>query len=107
MANIQIGDDTLVFLQALKDLGFQVQHSGGDVCTIIGSGGRIPAKSASIWCGSAGTAARFLLPVAAAGIGRYHFDSTEQMRRRPMTPLIQALLSQGADICFHNRHIPY
>ena len=87
ISGILHSDDTDVFAQALSSLGFRLRFSGdGDECLIEGSGGRIPAQSARVWCGSAGTAARFLAAAAAAGRGRYVFDATPQMRRRPMTP---------------------
>ena len=98
LTNIQISDDTLVFVQALKDLGFNIREIDGASCMVTGSGGRIPNHSASVWCGSAGTAARFLLAAVGAGVGTYRFDATEQMKRRPMHTLIQALMSQGVRI---------
>ena len=98
LTNIQISDDTLVFVQALKDLGFNIKEIDGASCVVTGSDGRIPNNAASVWCGSAGTAARFLLAAVAAGAGTYHFDATEQMKRRPMHTLIEALMSQGVQI---------
>ena len=98
LTNIQISDDTLVFVQALKDLGFDIREIDEASCVVTGSGGRIPSDSASVWCGSAGTAARFLLAAVGAGNGKYRFDATEQMKRRPMTTLIEALTSQGVEM---------
>ena len=99
ISGILHSDDTDVFAQGLSSLGFRLRFSNdGDECLIEGSGGRIPTQHARVWCGSAGTAARFLAAAAAAGRGRYLFDATPQMRRRPMTPLIDALVSQGAVI---------
>jgi len=98
LTNIQVSDDTLVFVQALKDLGFNIQQIDGASCVVTGSDGRIPNDSASVWCGSAGTAARFLLTAVGIGVGTYRFDATEQMKRRPMHTLIEALMSQGVQI---------
>ena len=98
LTNIQISDDTLVFVQALKVLGFNIREIDGASCIVTGSGGRIPNKSADVWCGSAGTAARFLLAAVSAGSGTYNFDATDQMKRRPMHTLIDALVSQGVQI---------
>ncbi len=97
-SNIQTSDDSWVFVQALRELGFSIQQPDTTVCVINGSGGHIPARAASVWCGSAGTAARFLLAAAGAGSGTYRFDATEQMKRRPMTSLIHALESRGVHI---------
>ena len=98
LTNLQISDDTLVFVRALQALGFGVEETGDAVCTVTGAGGGAPNASASVWCGSAGTAARFLLASVAAGEGDYHFDSTAQMKRRPMHTLIAALQAQGRRI---------
>ena len=85
LTNLQISDDTLVFVRALQALGFGVEETGDAVCTVTGAAGGAPNASASVWCGSAGTAARFLLASVAAGEGDYHFDATAQMKRRPCT----------------------
>ncbi len=98
LTNIQISDDTLVFVQALKDLGFDIREVDEASCVVTGSGGRIPSDSATVWCGSAGTAARFLLAAVGTGDGTYNFDATEQMKRRPMTTLIEALSFQGVQM---------
>ena len=98
LTNVQISDDTLVFVRALQGLGFGVEDTGGATCVVRGAAGGPPNDSASVWCGSAGTAARFLLASVAAGHGNYHFDATAQMRRRPMHTLIAALQAQGVGI---------
>lgn len=98
LTNVQISDDTLVFVRALQSLGFGVEETGEAVCTVTGAGGGAPNARASVWCGSAGTAARFLLAAVAAGEGDYHFDATAQMKRRPMHTLIAALQAQGVGI---------
>lgn len=98
LTNIQISDDALVFVKALKALGFNIRPLDDSSCVVTGSGGGIPNDSGNVWCGSAGTAARFLLAAVAAGTGTYNFDATEQMKRRPMHTLIEALRSQGVQI---------
>jgi 3-phosphoshikimate 1-carboxyvinyltransferase len=100
VSNVLLSDDTMVFVEALKALGFQLDFDLDQrVCRIAGGGGALPASSGAIWCGSAGTAARFLLAaVAAAGRGEYRFDATAQMRARPIGPLIKGLVAQGATV---------
>ena len=98
LTNIQISDDTLVFIQALRHLGFDIVEVDDSSCVVTGSNGIIPNNEASVWCGSAGTASRFLLAATGAGTGVYHFDATAQMKRRPMHTLIEALTSQGVQI---------
>ena len=48
--------------------------------------------------GGAGTAARFLTALLAFSGGIYHLDSSKQMKKRPMKPLLDALISLGVVI---------
>ncbi len=89
-------DDTLVMAQALRDLGAGVELDGDD-WVVDGLGGP-PRADASLWCGMAGTAGRFLVPVVCAGHGRFTLDAHEQLRRRPLGPVLSSLRSQGAAI---------
>ncbi len=93
-------EDARHFLECLKALGFPVREIpgeglGSDI-TITGFGGEIPNKKAEIYVGSAGTAARFLAAMLAFSDGEYRLLSSEQMKRRPMQPLIDALTDAGA-----------
>ena len=92
-------DDTDNFANGLAAMGFQLQPTDEDNEYLIqGSSGNVPLNSAQVWCGSAGTASRFLAAVAAAGHGQYHFDASPQMRKRPMDPLLNSLEAQGANL---------
>lgn len=103
-------DDSRHLIQCLKDLGFPVTCSEAD-CTVsvTGFGGRIPRDQASVYVGSAGTAARFLAAFLGSSTGCYHIDASEQMRRRPMAPLLQSLEALGAQITFEDQegHFPF
>lgn len=95
-------DDARYFLECLKTLGFPVKEIsseglGSDII-ITGFGGDIPNKSAEIYVGSAGTAARFLVAMLAFSDGEYRVNSSEQMKKRPMQPLIEALRNAGAGV---------
>lgn len=93
-------DDARHFLDCLKNLGFPVSEisdgSLGSNITITGFGGQIPQKNAEIYVGSAGTAARFLVAMLAFSDGEYVVKSSDQMKKRPMQPLIDALRDAGA-----------
>lgn len=92
-------DDSLYFLQALRELGFAVEQDAGKKrVRIQGQRGRIPREEAEIFVGSAGTAARFLTAFLAMNPGNYRVDATEQMKKRPMAELLQALRQLGAEI---------
>lgn len=95
-------DDSRHFLQCVSDMGFPV-HFDEDSCTIriTGFGGQIPEKEASLYVGSAGTAARFLTALLGIVPGTYHLDASAQMRKRPMAPLLASLQELGAEITFH------
>ncbi|MGN0629720.1 MAG: 3-phosphoshikimate 1-carboxyvinyltransferase [Ruminococcus sp.] len=92
--------DLMHFLSCLKVLGFPVTetHDGclGSNISIKGFGGDIPEKNAEIYVGSAGTAARFLVAMLAFSDGEYTVNSSEQMKKRPMQPLIDSLRDAGA-----------
>lgn len=95
-------DDASHFLACIEKLGFPVETVSdgklGLIITITGFGGDIPNKKAEIYVGSAGTAARFLVAMLAFSEGDYTVHSSEQMKKRPMQPLIDTLRSAGATV---------
>lgn len=100
--NCLTSDDSFYFMECLKTLGFTVESKPegplGSRVTIHGFGGEIPCKEAAIYVGSAGTAARFLAAMLAFSDGEYTLESSEQMKKRPMQPLIDALEQVGARV---------
>lgn len=92
-------DDCNTFLTCLKDLGIACESRGGAL-KIKGCGGRLSKKEAEINVGSAGTAARFLPAFLAFQEGKYTVYSSEQMKKRPVAPLIRSLGELGARITF-------
>ncbi len=106
---VLFSDDSRHFLSCLISLGFVVEVNEIEKYVVIhGLGGDIPGKEAEINVGSAGTAARFLTAMLALSDGRYFIDASEQMKRRPMKPLFDALESMGARFEFTERegHLP-
>jgi 3-phosphoshikimate 1-carboxyvinyltransferase len=98
LSGLLLSDDTRAFIAALKELGIVIQVDEAEhSCIVGGSGGRFPKKQASIWCHSAGTVARFLTAACAASHGVYRFDATEQLRKRPIEPLLRILGAQGVE----------
>lgn len=99
ISNVLVSDDTLTFSQALHDLGIMIQLDQPNQCCLIGgAGGQFPRREATIWCHDAGTAARFLIAACAATPGVYHFDASEQLRKRPLDSLLTALTALGVKI---------
>ncbi|MBR5421162.1 MAG: 3-phosphoshikimate 1-carboxyvinyltransferase [Lachnospiraceae bacterium] len=99
-------EDARVFLEALKSLGFDIKEEPAADAGLVknidvrikGCDGVLPKKEASVYVGSAGTAARFLLAMLAFSEGEYALDASEQMKKRPMTPLIEVLREAGAEV---------
>ena len=99
--NALISEDSTIFAECLRQLGFTVEQSADSQATtftVHGLGGRIPAKSADLFVGNAGTAARFLTAAVCLGEGEYRLDGVPRMRERPIAPLLSALRRLGAEI---------
>lgn len=107
---VLFSDDSRAFLSCLKELGFdiEIEEEAGEV-TIVGRGGEIPNKNAAINVRSAGTAARFLTVMLAFAGGHYTLYSSEQMKKRPMEPLLTELRKAGVSItCLEKEgHFPF
>ncbi len=97
LVNPLFADDTAVMADAVRALGATVELAGRSDWVVSGLNGS-PRGRAEVWCGMAGTAARFLLPMLAAGHGRFLLDAHPQLRRRPLGPLLDAVIAQGAVI---------
>ena len=101
---VLFSDDSRHFLACLQSLGFEVCINETDqTVSVTGLGGQIPLEEASVYVGSAGTAARFLSACLGTAKGTYHMDASPQMRRRPMAPLLDSLRRLGCEITFADR----
>lgn len=96
---VQFSDDCATFLECLKALGIESEVNGTTL-KINGCGGKLPVKKAHINVGSAGTAARFIPALLAFSDGEFTVDSSDQMKKRPVEPLICALEQIGAKFTF-------
>ena len=107
--DILISDDTVAFMNALRQLGIAIRlDEATRSCIVAGGQGHFPKKNAEIWCADAGTAARFLLAACAASPGTYHLDASEHLRQRPILSLLQTLCSQGARVIpEHAERMPF
>ena len=106
---VLFSDDSRHFLSSLIALGYVIQVNEVDKYAIIeGHSGNIPKKEGVINVGSAGTAARFLTAMLAFSDGQYTIESSEQMKKRPMLPLFNALEDMGAHFEFLEKkgHLP-
>jgi len=90
-------DDTWWCADALRRLGVKMEFDGTSA-RIAGIGPTRP-KSGDLHVGSAGTIARFLPPMLAAGDkGKWKITASKQMSKRPVGPLFEALRAGGAKI---------
>jgi 3-phosphoshikimate 1-carboxyvinyltransferase len=99
LRNALFSDDSNYFAGVLQQLGFDVKlNPSRSEMTVAGQGGLIPARSAELFIGNAGTAARFLTAFLTLGNGNYTLDGDERMRERPIGDLVSALEQLGAKI---------
>lgn len=100
LKGVLFSDDSRVFMQALKAIGYEIEIKEEEkTVTIGGLGGEIPGDKETmrrIYVGSAGTAARFLTALLALSGKPFLIESSDQMKERPMEPLLKALEDLGA-----------
>ena len=110
LRGVLFSDDSRHFLQCVQDLGFRTTVDE-DACIVPVEGvhGKIPCPEASLNVGSAGTAARFLTATLGVSEGIFHMDASEQMKKRPMAPLLSSLRELGCEIRCEgeNGHFPF
>lgn len=89
-------EDTLLTLNALKDMGVEISTVGDDVL-IKGNGGSfaLSTEKKDIYLGNSGTSFRLLLSVAALGRGEFIFRGAPRMNSRPIKALVDAMCRLG------------
>lgn len=103
LKGVLFSDDSRHFLSCIQALGFETTvDEQAKIITVQGHRGNVPLKEACQYVGSAGTAARFLTAYLGVSHGIYHMDASEQMRRRPMAPLLHSLQELGCEIFYEN-----
>lgn len=99
LSNVLFADDTLVMLECLTRLGFEVKIDRATHSVRVGGqAGKIPVGSAELFCGNSGTTIRFLAGLCAVGKGRFNLDGIPRMRQRPIGQLINLLRNLGVRI---------
>lgn len=103
LKGVLFSDDSRHFLKCIQDLGFETTvDEDSKMITVEGHGGTVPEAEAAQFVGSAGTAARFLTAYLGISNGIYHMDASEQMRKRPMAPLLDSLKELGCEVIYEN-----
>lgn len=102
LEGVLFSDDTESFLSCMESLGIETEiDRKAETVKVKGCAGIIPNTKASLNVGSAGTAARFL--TAVLGLtdgGEYRLDSSDQMKKRPMAPLLDSLKKLGCEVIY-------
>jgi 3-phosphoshikimate 1-carboxyvinyltransferase len=89
-------EDTRIMIAALRTLGIEVQHDIDRFeIRIHGCAGQIPSHGASLHVANSGTSLRFLTAMLAIGDGKFHLDGSPRMRQRPISDLLEALVTLG------------
>ncbi|MDF2726259.1 MAG: 3-phosphoshikimate 1-carboxyvinyltransferase, partial [Paenibacillus sp.] len=90
-------DDSYWCVDALTKLGIRVDIEG-ETAHLEGCGGDWPAADGELYVGAAGTVARFLPALLAAGRsgGNWTLTGSRRMSERPMAALLDALEQLGA-----------
>lgn len=99
LTGASLSDDAYAMISGLRRLGVRVEVDDRAArLDIAGCRGHLPATSAEIDVGAAGTAMRFLTALMCLGGGRFHIDGSPRMRERPIGDLVDALRELGAGI---------
>jgi 3-phosphoshikimate 1-carboxyvinyltransferase len=99
LSNVLFADDTLVMLDNLAKLGFQLDIDRDARSVVVhGRGGRIDSTAAELFCGNSGTTIRFLAALCALGKGEYTLDGVPRMRQRPIRDLVDLLRNLGVRV---------
>jgi 3-phosphoshikimate 1-carboxyvinyltransferase len=91
-------DDVRIMTEGLQALGIGIQAVGDGDLQVDGCAGRIPARTANLSLGNAGTALRFLGAAAGLGAGTYRLDGDPRLRERPLGDLTEALRQLGMEV---------
>jgi len=99
-------EDTLYMAQALRDLGVIVEETPDRDFRVTGAGGRLTAPRKPLFIGNSGTTVRFLTAAAclAPSGADVTLDGVARMRERPISDLVGALLTLGAQAECLNGH---
>lgn len=90
-----VSDDTIYMAASLRLMGVDISELNPNKITIK-SDGTLKSPTEPLFVGNAGTAARFLTAAAALANGKVVLNGDEDMQKRPIQPLIDAL--NGLDV---------
>jgi 3-phosphoshikimate 1-carboxyvinyltransferase len=102
--NALICEDTLLTMDALRQMGIQIDEKADNQLLIWGASGSIVPKQERIYLGNSGTSMRLLTAVSALGRATVTLFGTDRMGQRPIHDLIDALAQIGVRVVSINRN---
>ena len=94
LKNALVSEDTQFTMEALRQMGIQIQVNRDEV-SVAGKGGRLEPCETPIYLGNSGTSMRLLTGVVALGKGTYTLTGNDRMQMRPIKNLLDALQQMG------------
>jgi len=89
--NCLISEDTLLTMDALRQMGVSIRVEGEQI-RVRGKRGRFSACQKPIFLGNSGTSLRLVCALAALGEGLYTITGTKRMQERPIQDLLDGLV---------------
>ncbi|MEC8421410.1 MAG: 3-phosphoshikimate 1-carboxyvinyltransferase [Verrucomicrobiota bacterium] len=102
LSGVLKSQDVELMIKALKTLGIGIiENWVKNEVEIQGCGGTIPQKTEKLYVGNAGTVARFLTAwLAIQKNATYHMDGSLEMRKRPISQLLNLFQDGGVDVIY-------
>ncbi|MFC1599729.1 shikimate kinase [Patescibacteria group bacterium] len=97
LRNPLFSDDTKYTLEALRDLGVEVERKGDDL-HIVGVGGKFKEPGKSLNLGNAGTGMRFLTAAMSITGFKTKLYGNSRMSQRPIKDLLKGLRDLGVKV---------
>ncbi len=105
LLNASQSDDSEYLIQGLQQFGVQIIRRN-NCLEVMGSSGNLQLPSSEIFLGNAGTALRFLTSFSGLAPGKTILTGDEQMQRRPIQDLLEALHAAGIKNSSYNGFPP-
>ena len=95
LENVLFSEDTVLTINALRQMGIRIEEKTGNRLDVYGNGGKLMPGTEPIYLGNSGTSIRLLTAVAALGKDPFILLGNDRMAERPIEALIDALKQIG------------
>ncbi len=93
--NALLSEDTVLTMEALRQMGIRIEEKPANRLIIYGGQGDLRPSTEPVYLGNSGTSIRLLTAVAALGKDTYTLLGNDRMAERPIQALIDALNQIG------------